>query len=162
MSKLTLNYSVMRPRPQLTQLKEDVTSREYNNGYFQYIYDLPLTSPDLAYQLDAKEWIALLEHTWNFVYNAAMEDGKISEVERMDLNNIHKLRNFYSAQLRAGQKLTLHHSFVKQVHAVKDLEYDHNRTNKYDPKPENSINNINSPYYVPKPWELRPNPRYTP
>lgn len=166
MTKLTNEYATTRQKPALTHLMNEVTSNDYQLGYFQDVYDLTYTHPDLAYQLEAKEWIALLEHAWKFVYRAAIEDNHLSDNERMDLNNIHKLRNFYSAQLRSGRKLQLHHDFIKPTFKVKELNYENkyektpelglklNFERKYEPQPEKSVNNVNSPYYVPKPWEL--------
>ena len=176
MTKLNIDYTKERQKPALTHLMNVVTSNDYQLGYFQDIYDLPYTQPDLTYQLEAKEWIALLEHAWKFVYREAIEDNHLSENERMDLNNIHKLRNFYAVQLKAGRKLQLHHNFIKPTHKVKELNYNEDEKEnryslkidrtlkprpqdsavekKYDPKPENSVNNENSPYYVPKPWEV--------
>lgn len=156
-----------KPSPHLSYLMNAVTDNDYRLGYFKDIYDLPYDYPDLAYKLEAQEWIALLEHSWKFVYRSAMEDGHLSENERMDLNNIHKLRNFYSAQLRSGRKLVMHHSFAKQTYKVKELDYENvvklekDLTLKYNPEPEKSINNVKSPYYVPKPWEVM-NPKLRP
>lgn len=159
MTKLDNNIK-LRQRPVLTHLMNEITSNDYQLGYFQDIYDLPYKYPDKAYELEAKEWIALLEHAWKFVYRAAIEDNHLCESERMDLNNIHKLRNFYSAQLKSGRKLHLHHNFFKKTHKATDLGYENDMNEalvlqkKYNPKPEESVNNPNSPYYVPKPWEV--------
>lgn len=172
MSKLNNEYNLKPQKPALNHLMNVVTSNDYKLGYFQDVYDLAYTHPDLAYQLEAKEWIALLEHAWKFVYRAAIEDNHLSENERMDLNNIHKLRNFYSAQLRSGRKLQLHHDFIKPSFKIKELNYE-NKYDKeeviglkidrrYEPQPDKSINNVNSPYYVPKPWELHKNMAYRP